>query len=67
MDHEVDDGAQIDGCVELDGRLSCLGVVAYDLGEDFGVLLDLEVLLGDLALLQLTRRQLAPHLLPLHR
>lgn len=67
MDHEVDDGSQIDGSVELYGRLPCFGVVAYDLRQNFGVLLDLEVLLGDLALLQLTRRQLAPHLLPLHR
>lgn len=67
MDHEVDDGPQIDGRVELYWRLSCLGVVAHDLCEHLGILLDFEVLLGDLALLQLTRRQLAPHLLPLHR
>lgn len=67
MDHEVDDGSEIDRCIELDGCLSCFGVVAYDLRQDLGVLLDLQVLLGDLTLLQLTRRQLAPHLLPLHR
>ena len=41
MDDERDDGAHVDGSVELDGCLACAGVVSDYLGQDLCVLLDL--------------------------
>ena len=61
MDDQRDDRPHVDGRVKFDRSLSRAGVVSDDLRKDFGVLLNFEILLGNLTLFQLLRRQLFLH------